>query len=69
MNGETREVADEISLQDLVDRLELTSERVAIELNGTMVKRADWTSKILQDNDRVEIVHFVGGGCYHYSKE
>lgn len=62
-------MAAEISLRDLVDRLGLVSERVAIELNGSVVKRSDWPSEKLQDNDRVEIVHFVGGGCYHSTKE
>jgi thiamine biosynthesis protein ThiS len=62
INGEDREVADNLSLQELVTQLNLTPERLAIELNQNVVRRADWGSTELNENDRVEIVHFVGGG-------
>jgi thiamine biosynthesis protein ThiS len=62
INGEGREVADNLSLQELVTQLDLTPERIAIELNQNVVRRADWSSTLLTENDRVEIVHFVGGG-------
>ena len=63
VNGESREVDEQTSLQDLIAGLSLRSERLAIELNGRVVRRADWTGTILRAEDRVEIVHFVGGGC------
>ena len=62
VNGEAREIAEELSLQNLVDTLKLAPERVAIELNRSVVRRADWPTTILKDDDRVEIVQFVGGG-------
>ena len=62
INGEDLEVADNISLKDLVTQLDLTPERIAIELNQHVVRRADWPSTVLKENDQVEIVHFVGGG-------
>lgn len=62
VNGESREVAEELSLQDLVDVLKLAPERLAIELNQNVVRRADWPISILKQDDRVEVVHFVGGG-------
>lgn len=62
LNGEKREVADEISLSQLVEILKLAPERIAIELNQSVVRRADWLSRKLQEGDRIEIVHFVGGG-------
>ena len=65
VNGESREVAEESSLQDLVDSLKLVPERVAIELNQGVVRRTDWPTTILKDDDRVEIVQFVGGGLIH----
>jgi thiamine biosynthesis protein ThiS len=62
VNGEPHEVADELSLQDLVNLLNLAPKRLAIELNQNVVRRADWAAMILREDDRVEIVHFVGGG-------
>jgi thiamine biosynthesis protein ThiS len=50
------------SIQDLISVLNLKAERLAIELNGQVVRSADWTATELRDNDKVEIVHFVGGG-------
>jgi thiamine biosynthesis protein ThiS len=40
----------------------LPSERVAIELNRQVVRKKDWESILVNDADRIEIVHFVGGG-------
>lgn len=63
VNGEFREVDEELSVLDLIASLSLRSERLAIELNGSVVRRVDWARTMLQENDKVEIVHFVGGGC------
>jgi sulfur carrier protein len=62
VNGESREVEDKLSLQDLVIYLNLSAARLAIELNQNVVRRGDWATMILKEDDRVEIVHFVGGG-------
>ena len=62
VNGELREVKENISLPELVASLGLKAEQVAIELNQKVVHRAQWASTTLQEDDRVEIVHFVGGG-------
>lgn len=62
VNGETREVADRIALIDLIRELELAPERVAIELNKKVVRRIDWPATSVAEGDRIEIVHFVGGG-------
>lgn len=63
VNGELREIGEQISLQDLTAVLDLRSERLAIELNGNVVRRVEWGGTILHADDKVEIVHFVGGGC------
>jgi thiamine biosynthesis protein ThiS len=61
VNGELREV--EIStLAELIAVLDLPVARIAIELNREVVRRSDWESTMLKDEDRIEIVHFVGGG-------
>jgi thiamine biosynthesis protein ThiS len=62
INGEGREVVDNLSLKELVTLLELTPERIAIELNQKVVRRPDWPATVLREDDQVEIVHFVGGG-------
>ncbi len=63
INGEPREVAEELSLSALVGVLKLKPEQIAIELNQTVVRRGQWEATTLQADDKVEIVHFVGGGA------
>lgn len=63
LNGEKRELAERSTVEDLVRELSLTPQRVAIELNREVVRRNDWPDTILNEGDRVEIVHFVGGGA------
>lgn len=63
VNGESREVEDNSSLQDLIAILNLQAERLAIEVNDNVVRRLDWEVTVLRRDDKVEIVHFVGGGC------
>ena len=62
INGEDREVEENISLPQLVAVLSLKAEQIAIELNHNVVRRAQWEKTLLKVGDRVEIVHFVGGG-------
>jgi thiamine biosynthesis protein ThiS len=62
LNGESREVRDRSTLDDLVGELSLTPSRIAIELNQKVVRRDKWVTTSLADGDRIEIVHFVGGG-------
>jgi len=62
VNDETREVPENVSLQQLIANLNLAPERIAIEVNHDVVRRAHWPSTVLKEGDRVEIVHFVGGG-------
>lgn len=62
INGERRELASELSLQELVQVLDLKPEQIAIELNQVVVRRSEWAATKLKEGDRIEIVHFVGGG-------
>ena len=63
INGEQREFSDSsLRLSELVERLALAPQRIAIEINRQIVRRTDWQSTELSDGDKVEIVHFVGGG-------
>ncbi len=62
INGESKELDDGVSLAQMIKLLDLPPQRVAVELNREVVRRTEWDSTILKDDDRVEIVHFVGGG-------
>jgi thiamine biosynthesis protein ThiS len=62
VNGDEKDFDPETSLADLITQLDLPVPRIAIELNREVVRRSDWGSTILKDDDRIEIVHFVGGG-------
>ena len=62
LNGEGRELSDSSSLFDLIRELGLQPERIAIELNREVIRKPDWETTVLKENDRIEIVHFVGGG-------
>ena len=62
VNGEAKELSDRISLSELITQLNLPAERIAVELNRNVVRRNDWSTTMLADDDSLEIVHFVGGG-------
>ena len=62
VNGEAREVSGTPSLADLITQLDLPAARIAVELNREVVRRGEWTDTMLHDDDRIEVVHFVGGG-------
>ncbi|HEX7296471.1 MAG TPA: sulfur carrier protein ThiS [Pyrinomonadaceae bacterium] len=63
LNGESKDLEESSTLLDLVNELQLPSSRIAIELNRNVVRRRDWEGTTLNENDRIEVVHFVGGGA------
>ena len=62
VNGEPKEIASGATLVDLLQTLELKPERLAIELNRKIIRRTNWGATHLSEGDKIEIVHFVGGG-------
>jgi len=65
LNGQRREfntLAPGDGVDRLVADLGLKGDRVAVERNGDIVSRNDWPATPLADGDRLEVVHFVGGG-------
>ena len=62
INGDEKSFADSLSLAQLIEQLAMKGDRVAVELNREIVSRAQWSETSLRDGDRLEIVHFVGGG-------
>lgn len=65
VNGQERqfpELAGEAKLSHLIEILGFKEDRVAVEHNGTIVSRATWNDAQVRNGDKLEIVHFVGGG-------
>ncbi len=62
INGEKRALPRVENVQELVAHLGIAQDRIAVELNRRIIRRADWISTPLRDGDRIEIVQFVGGG-------
>ena len=65
VNGEERLLEDPLPgchLADFVATLQFRPDRVAVERNGEIVPRSTWHETVLQDGDKLEVVHFVGGG-------
>lgn len=62
LNGEKREVPENLNLKELLRFLGLKEERVAIERNREIIKREAWEQVRVEPGDQLEIVQFVGGG-------
>jgi sulfur carrier protein len=62
INGEEKQIPPDINLAELLKHLELPSDRLAVELNEEVVRRMNWESIKVKNADKIEIVHFVGGG-------
>jgi sulfur carrier protein len=66
LNGQPRAfdtLPQRASLEQLIGELGLKGDRVAVEHNGEIVPRSEWTETVLNGGDRLEVVHFVGGGA------
>lgn len=62
INGEDQTFAGPLTLSALLEHMGMEPDRVAIELNREIVPRDRWNQTALSEGDRLEIVHFVGGG-------
>ena len=62
VNGEPKQCPDGATLAQFIDHLQLKADRVAVELNRQIAARGKWAETPLSEGDRLEIVHFVGGG-------
>lgn len=62
VNGEVQVLARQITLTEFLREQGYAPEKVAVELNGEIIPRREYASKILTDADKLEIVCFVGGG-------
>jgi thiamine biosynthesis protein ThiS len=62
INGKEESFEEPITVAQLIEQLGMKGDRVAVERNREIVSRPQWPETSLQDGDRLEIVHFVGGG-------
>ena len=62
LNGKPYKISDGTNLNELLNKLNIQKNKVAIEVNGEIVEKKKYPNLILNKNDKVEIVHFIGGG-------
>jgi len=62
LNGNPYEINTETNLNQLLNKLKIQKTKVAIEVNGVIVEKNKYPKVILNKGDKVEIVHFIGGG-------
>ena len=66
VNGEPRQVREEINVTGLLQDLQLNVERVAVEINLEILDQRDFDARTLREGDRIEIMSFIGGGTSPY---
>ena len=62
INGEEKTFSSPLTLTALIESMGMKADRVAVELNREIVPRSSWAETKLAEGDKLEIVHFVGGG-------
>ena len=62
INGETKDVPEGLNLRSLLEHLSLPHQRIAVEVDQQVIRKADWDQTLVSAGTRIEIVHFVGGG-------
>tara|TARA_B100001093_G_scaffold516111_1_gene594123 strand:- start:619 stop:822 length:204 start_codon:yes stop_codon:yes gene_type:complete len=62
LNGKKITINSKTSIYNLIKKLKLDNKKIAIEHNGIIISKTNYKKKYLRNNDRVEVVHFIGGG-------
>ncbi len=62
LNGEKKEIPGGLTVRGLLELLEIKPERVAVEINEEIVRKASYDATAVRESDRVEVVQFMGGG-------
>jgi sulfur carrier protein len=62
LNGKKITLNQKLSVFDLLKKYKLNKKKVAIELNGSIIAKINYKKEIIKNNDKVEVVHFIGGG-------
>tara|TARA_B100000768_G_scaffold156804_1_gene154539 strand:- start:84 stop:302 length:219 start_codon:yes stop_codon:yes gene_type:complete len=62
LNGKKITINQNFSLFDLLKKYKLNEKKIAIELNGLIITKNMYKKRLVKNNDKIEIVHFIGGG-------
>ncbi|SHH24190.1 sulfur carrier protein ThiS [Tepidibacter thalassicus] len=62
VNGEKIDFKEEITVKDLLEKLNLNPDTVVVEVNFNIISKSEYTDKKLSKKDKIEIINFVGGG-------
>ena len=62
VNGETKEFKDDLTLQNIITDLQIENKVMAAAVNMNIVKKDDWNNFIPKNDDKIELLQFVGGG-------
>ena len=62
VNGETKEFKDDLTLQNIITDLQIENKVMAAAVNMNIVKKDDWNSFVPKNDDKIELLQFVGGG-------
>ena len=62
LNGKKITINSKVTIYDLLKKFKLNNKKIAIEYNGIIVPKIKFKKKILRNNDKLEVVHFIGGG-------
>ena len=62
LNGKKVKIQRNLSIKDLIKKYRLKENKIAIELNGTILPKDHYKNKEVKNNDKIEIVQFIGGG-------
>ena len=62
LNGKKVLIKSQVTIYELLKKFKLNNKKVAIEHNGTIIAKSNYKKKYLRNNDKLEVVHFIGGG-------
>ena len=62
LNGDSYEINNGTNLNELLNKLKIQKNKVAVEVNGVIIEKNKYLKLILNKDDKIEIVHFIGGG-------
>ena len=62
LNKKTLKISENLSIKDLINKYKLKENRIAIELNGSILHKQEYKKRKIKNDDKIEIVQFIGGG-------